>query len=102
MARDAEKVSTVRELHGKAMELADLAFAASRKGENETAVRLFAEAFALERQAVERIIANGNTEPTRSILLRSAASLALNCGQSREAERMMAMASAGNPPQSAA
>ena len=89
----AEKVSTVRELHGKAMELADLAFVASRKDESETAVRLFAEAFALERQAAERIIANGNAEPTRSILLQSAASLALNCGQPREAERLMAMAS---------
>ena len=92
-------MSTVRELHDKAMELADLAFSASRKGESEVAVRLFTEAFDFERQAAERIIANSNVEPTRSILLRSAATLALHCGQLRESERMIATALAGNPPQ---
>ena len=37
-------------------------------------------------------------EPTRSVLHRSAASLAVECLQLREAERLIGRALAGNPP----
>jgi hypothetical protein len=37
-------------------------------------------------------------EPTRSVLHRSAASLAVECLQLREAERLIGQALAGNPP----
>jgi hypothetical protein len=37
-------------------------------------------------------------EPTRSVLHRSAASLAVECCQLREAERLIGRALAGNPP----
>ena len=37
-------------------------------------------------------------EPSRSILLRSAASLALDCREHREAERLIAIALSGDPP----
>jgi hypothetical protein len=38
-------------------------------------------------------------EPTRSVLLRSAASLAIDCGEFREAERLIAAALSGSPPE---
>ncbi|HEX5271222.1 MAG TPA: hypothetical protein VFW33_12065, partial [Gemmataceae bacterium] len=41
-------------------------------------------------------------EPTRSVLHRSAASLALECGEYREAERLIATALAGSPPETIA
>ena len=37
-------------------------------------------------------------EPTRSVLHRSAASLALECDEIREAERLIGRALSGNPP----
>ena len=38
-------------------------------------------------------------EPSRSVLHRSAASLAEQCGEFREAERLIAVALSGNPPE---
>ena len=38
-------------------------------------------------------------EPTRSVLLRSAASLALDCGEVRQSERLIAQGLVGNPPE---
>ncbi len=37
-------------------------------------------------------------EPTRSVLFRSAAQLAFNYGEIREAEQLLSAALAGNPP----
>lgn len=91
-------MSTVRELHDKAMDLADLAFSASRKGESKKATGLFAEAYDFERQAAERVIANSNVEPTRSILLRSAAYLAFHASKMREAQELVNEGLSGNPP----
>lgn len=39
-----------------------------------------------------------NEEPTRSVFYRSAASLALQCEEFRETERLIATALSGNPP----
>lgn len=59
---------------------------------------LYAQAFMLERQAVESLIPLMELEPTRSVFLRSAASLAVQIGEYREAERLVAHALTGNPP----
>lgn len=40
-----------------------------------------------------------DTEPTRSVLHRSAATLAVNCGELQAAERLITTALSGNPPQ---
>jgi len=89
---------TVREHHRKAMEFADLAFTARLKGEYGEATRLFEHALEMEREAAMALANNGEAEPTRSTLLRSAASLALDCKQYREAERLSSIALSGNPP----
>lgn len=57
--------------------------------------RPFHCAYLLEKQAAEQ----SQTEPTRSVLHRSVATLALDCGEYREAERLVAAALAGSPPE---
>jgi hypothetical protein len=89
---------SVQAFHQQAMEFADLAFAAKRNGELEEAGRLFRQAFERERSAAMLVAGNEQAEPTRSTLLRSAASLAMDCGEPQEAKRLVDIALAGRPP----
>ena len=86
------------EKHHQAMEYTDEAFQARRNGDNEQAQAFFRQAFLCEREADELVSSHTDAEPTRSVLHRSAATLALDCGEFREAERLIAIALAGNPP----
>ena len=89
--------SEINALHSQAMDAAGRAFHADLHGDYATAEMLFREAFESERRAA-LLVADTDTEPTRSVLLRSAASLALDCHEFREAERLVAIGLAGNPP----
>jgi hypothetical protein len=80
------------------MDLADQALAARRLGDHSSAELLFRQALEHERGAAELVADDGAVEPTRSVLFRSAATLALDCGEVREAERLVATALTGNPP----
>jgi tetratricopeptide (TPR) repeat protein len=84
--------------HDRAMELVDRALEARRQGDTEKATACFREAFAYERRAAERVAPDTMAEPTRSVVHRSAAALALECGELREAERLIAIALSGDPP----
>ncbi|HOX36920.1 MAG TPA: hypothetical protein PL033_02935 [Candidatus Brocadiia bacterium] len=86
-------------LHREAMSLADKADAARRQGDKERARDWLREAFKKERDAATQAGKSSSMEPTRSILLRSAASLALECGDMRDAEQIIATALAGDPPE---
>lgn len=86
------------DLHQQAMQLVEQAFVARRRDELETARSFAYRAYLLEKQAAEQ----SQTEPSRSVLPRSAATLALDCGEYREAERLVASALAGTPPESIA
>ena len=86
------------QLHRDAMELADRAAAKKREGDHEAALELTREAFNREREAALTTENQMEFEPTRSVLHRSAASLALECDEVREAERLIAAALAGEPP----
>ncbi len=92
-------MNTVREYHHRAMEFADKACVAKQNGQNEQANSLFLQAFDLERHAAEMVASNMEAEPTRSVLHRSAASLAMDCGRLRDAERLICIGLAGNPPE---
>jgi hypothetical protein len=81
------------------MENADLAIAAQRSGNEEEALNLYRIAFNFERQAAQALSAKLDAEPTRSILHRSAATLALDSGQYREAEILICDALRGMPPE---
>ncbi len=80
------------------MTLAEDAYQAQRLGDVARAQELFALAFEQERTAAREMENDPHLEPTRSILLRSAATLGLQAGEIREAERLVATALAGDPP----
>ena len=81
------------------MELADEGDIAKRQGNLEQAKRWYREALEYERLAAEAVAPTLTLEPTRSVLHRSAASLAIDCEEWREAERLIAVALSGNPPE---
>lgn len=85
-------------LHNEAMTLADDAWLKRQEGDFVAYKEFIRAAFEKERAAVDALTGNLNKEPTRSVLLRSAASLALECGKTREAERLVSIALAGDPP----
>src|SRR5689334_1134788 len=89
---------TIEADHLQAMEYVDRASEARRRGDTDTAAQNFAEAFRLEKQAAEAMIPYLDIEPTRSILLRSAASLALECKRNEKAERLACLGLSGKPP----
>jgi hypothetical protein len=91
-------MSKFKKLHHDAMRLVDEAEAARRRGKPKLAGERLREAFDCERQAADLVAGDLSLEPTRSVLHRSAASLALECGALREAERLVAVALSGEPP----
>jgi hypothetical protein len=87
-----------QELHNKAIELADMAFISKFKGLNDDAKSLFQEAFSFEKSAAFTAIEENIGEPTVSVLLKSAASLALNFEEYKEAEKLICLALSSEPP----
>jgi len=80
------------------MELAGEAAARRRLGLHDQAIKLTRQAYELERDAAREVENQLELEPTRSVLHRSAASLALECDEFREAERLIGRALSGSPP----
>jgi hypothetical protein len=92
-------MSAIQFLHEEAMDLAELADVAKLRGE-------VAKAHLFRQQALEKAVAAANqiapqieSEPTRSLLHRSAAALAIDLEDFKTAEAMIITALAGNPPQ---
>jgi len=86
-------MNSLNEAHQQAMEFAEQAFAARRRDDPDAARALALHAYRLEMEAAEHSV----TEPRRSVLYRSAATLALDCGEYRAAERLVALGLAGAP-----
>ena len=84
------------ELHRQAMALAEEASLAEFKGEANRARKLILSAYEKEKQAAMQV--ETSMEPTRSVLYRSAASLAIECGELQEAERLIYLGLSGSPP----
>jgi len=85
-------------LHNQAMELSDLAFLAKKKGDLGKFEDISLQALSLEVDAANGLRDQFHAEPTRSILYRSAASIAIDCGQFRQAEILISTALMGEPP----
>ncbi|MBC6433199.1 hypothetical protein FM036_21765 [Nostoc sp. HG1] len=92
-------MNQIQELHKQAMDLAEAAFTAKLRGDLKQANQVSRQAFEKESQAAALIANQLDAEPTRSVLHRSAASLAIDCGEFQTAERLIAIALSGNPPQ---
>jgi hypothetical protein len=80
------------------MDLAEEAFQLQREGQDSQAKRLFLEALSLEREAALLLPVSEAAEPSRSILFRSAASLAYNAEEYETAEQLIAHGLSGFPP----
>ena len=91
-------MSLINDKHHQAMDFTDSAMLARRTGNTAQAAALFRQAFECEREAADLTVDALDAEPTRSVLHRSAATLALDCGDYRAAERLIARALTGNPP----
>ena len=87
----------ISSLHDQAMDIAEAAFDARRRSP-ESARALFRQALELEAKAAMLLADQADYEPTRSVVFRSAASLALNCGDLPQARRLAIQGISGNPP----
>ncbi len=92
-------MSQIQEFHQQAMDLAEMAQVAKLRGDFASASQLSRQAFEKEQSAAELIASDIEAEPTRSVLHRSAATLAIECDEIQAAERLIAIALSGNPPQ---
>lgn len=82
-------------LHETAMELLDKGLL---ERDSSRARDWFRSAFEKERAAASLLAEARDEEPTRSVLYRSAATLALDCREYDEAERLIAEGLSGTPP----
>jgi hypothetical protein len=87
-ARDAT------ELHRRAMGAAEAALVSRKAGQHEAATWCYRTALLLEQEAAGLV----ELEPTRSVLYRSAAHLAIEAGEPGEAIRLADIGLAGDPP----
>ena len=85
--------------HREAMRHAERARIARLEGNEAEMVELTRRALELEREAAYGLLQEFQVEPTRSVLFRSAATLALECGETEEARRLAFQGLAGSPPQ---
>lgn len=92
-------MSKVRELHDAAMQWAEKAMVARRQNDKALAIDYSEKAFRLEAEAAALIPNEKTSEPTRSILYCSAASLAFEAKCFKEAERLAIQGLAGFPSQ---
>lgn len=90
-------MSGVRELHDKAMRLAQLAMVARHKRKWDEAEALAREACEYESQAADLVPHEEASEPTRSILYRSAAWLAYDAKEFQKTRCLIATGLAGHP-----
>jgi len=81
------------------MECFDKAVHAKRQGDQPRHLEWLRQAYMLEKEAAQLIAGEFDLEPSRSVLYRSAASLAMQWGEMREAERLLAAGLAGFPPE---
>jgi len=78
------------ELHEQAMQLADDAFLAKIRKQDDQAISLLQKATSLEMEAANALPNVPESEPSRSILYRSAASLAYDAKDYKLADRLIA------------
>lgn len=85
-------------LHSQAMDLAEKALIERARGNPKAATQLLLKALENEKMAAKLAVEEHVPEPTRSILLKSAAHLSIDVGKLRQAEQLLATALAGDPP----
>ena len=74
-------MNEIKHLHRQAMEQCDLAIVARMNGNEQISMNHTNAAYELESQAANALLYQFSAEPTRSVLFRSAATLARDCGK---------------------
>lgn len=92
-------MSQIQEKPTTAINLAEAAIIVKLRGDLEKASQFNRQAFENEQAAAALIANQLDAEPSRSILHRSAATLAIDCGEFQAAECLIATALLGNPPE---
>jgi hypothetical protein len=87
----------IRSLHIQAIEKVKAANYFKEEGNKKEYVSNMFEAFLLEKEAALELTLDFDSEPTRSVLFRSAANLAFNCEKYEDADKMIHLALSGNP-----
>jgi tetratricopeptide (TPR) repeat protein len=90
-------MNNISELHNQAMKLSQRAMVARHNGEQARAQALSHEAFEYESQAAALIPDEKASEPTRSVIYCSAASLAYECQEWKAAKELINKALSGDP-----
>jgi len=92
------KQQKINDLHEQAMTLAEEVYIAQRKKDTQAVKKWTKQSFELEKAAAMLLVNDFELEPTRSVLFKGAACLAINAALYREAERMIGFGLSGNPP----
>jgi IrrE N-terminal-like domain len=91
-------VSNTRELHERAMELFEASLLARHAEDEGRMNRFLAQALKMECEAADTVADDYALEPTRSLLHRSAAAMALSNFDTKTARRYVEAAFEGKPP----
>lgn len=91
-------MQTIDQLHNYAMDLAEEAFIYKKARNENKAKALFQKALEIEQKAASQLTISKESEPTRSILCRSAAALAYLCDNYDAVDRCAHNGLAGFPP----
>ena len=86
----------MNDVHRQAMDFAGRGLIARQRGNPDEAIACFQQALDYELKALAEL--TEPIEPTHSVLHRSAATLAMDCGDDRLAEKLAAKALAEEPP----
>ena len=96
----SKKLERAMDIHEEAMDFSGKAQAAQIKGEEGDTLAFFRKAFKLEKEAAMLLKDEKVELITRAVLFRSAAVLALDCGEISEAEKLISFGLSGKvPPQ---
>ena len=87
----------IQSIHREAIGKVKQANILLESGQAEGYLFMIEKAFLLEQKAAMRLLLKFDSEPTRSILFRSAANLAFICGKFKESNKLIHFALAGNP-----
>lgn len=90
-------MSSINQFHNRAMDLAENAFLAQQKGDTNAFIQLSKEAFLSEKAAAMLLLNQADSEPSRSILFKSAAFLAFDAQEYQECRDMITYTLLGKP-----
>lgn len=83
-------MDNILNIHNEAMDLASFGDKELKMGNVDKAKSLYAEAYEKEHRVLDKLDDSNSSLIGRTIILRSAATLALQCGLKRDAERLIA------------